>query len=131
MATDVGTGTTITFTHTSKPIDASAEITSISKSGESLESIETTHMGTTGARSFIPADLPDSGEMTVEGHFSADMALPTWGEVAAITISFAGEPTTDLYTCAGFITAHDVDAPLEDKMTFSATFKMTGAWTKV
>ncbi len=131
MATDVGTGTTITFTHTSKPIDATAEITSISKSGESLESIETTHMGTTGARSFIPADLPDSGELTVEGHFDPTMDLPNWAEVAAITISWAAVGTADLWKCDGFITAHDVDAPLEDKMTFSATFKMTGVWSKI
>jgi len=127
MATDVGTGTTIAFTHTSKPIDVNAELTSIEWSGRSNESIETTHMGSTTARSFIKGDLYDPGEIQLEGHFDATEADPNFSESNTITIDWAGSGQTNAVT--GFLTDYSVSAGLEDKMTFSATFKASGVVT--
>jgi len=128
MATDVGTGTTITLTG----VDAQllADITSIEWSGWSAEAVETTNMGTTAARTFISGDLYDPGEITIEGHFDSTQDIPTWGTAGTITIAFAGVGTTDLWTVSGFLTEFSISDPLEDVMTFSATMKATGAVSK-
>lgn len=128
MATDVGTGTTITLTG----VDATllADITSIEWSGWSMESVETTNMGSTSARSFISADLYDPGEITIEGHFDSTQDLPSWGTTAAIVITFAAVGTANRWTVDGFLTEFSISDPLEDVMTFTATLKATGAVTK-
>ncbi len=128
MATDVGTGTTITLTG----IDTTllADITSIEWSGWSIESVETTNMGTSTGRTYISADLYDPGEITIEGHFDSTQDLPTFGTSAAIVVSFAGVGTADRWTVNGFLTEFSISDPLEDVMIFSATMKATGAVTK-
>lgn len=128
MATDVGTATTITLTG----LDSNfiGAITSVEWSGWSAESVETTHMGTSAARTFISSDLYDPGEIALEGHFQPANALPSFGTAAAIVISFAGVGTANRWTVNGFITDFTIGDPLEDIMTFSATFKATGAVTK-
>lgn len=128
MATDVGTGTTLTLTGLDS--NFTGAITSVEWSGWSAESVETTHMGTSTARTFISGDLYDPGEITLEGHFQPTNALPTWGTAGSIVISFAGVGTTNRWTVSGFITEFSIGDPLEDIMTFSATFKCTGSVTK-
>lgn len=130
MATDVGTGSTITLGHTNDPYDVTAELTSIEWSGWSAESVETTHMGSSNARSFISGDLYDAGELTIEGHFDPTEALPKWTEVGLVSIAFAGQGTVHLWTANAFITEYSVSSPLEDKMTFSATLKFTSTVAK-
>jgi len=130
MATDVGTGSTITLGHTNDPYDVSAELTSIEWSGWSAESVETTHMGTATGRTYISGDLYDAGELSVEGHFDPTEALPKWTEVGVVTIVFAGNGTPHQWRANAFITEYSVSSPLEDKMTFSATLKFTSGVAK-
>jgi len=131
MATDVGTGSTIALGHTNDPYDVTAELTSIEWSGWSAESVETTHMASTTARSYISGNLYDVGELTVEGHFDPTEALPKWTEVGTVTITFAGVGTPHRWALGAFITEYSISSPLEDKMTFSATLKATGTAAKV
>lgn len=130
MATDVGTGTTITLGHTNDPFDVTAELTSIEWSGWSAESVETSHMGTSNGRTFISGDLYDAGELTFEGHFDPTEALPKWTEVGTVSITFAGNGTPNIWAVGGFITEYSCSSPLEDKMTFSATLKCTAIVAK-
>lgn len=126
-AVNVGTGTTIGFSAGAY----AAEVLNVSWSGISRPSIDTTHMGTVeannfGGRTFMPGDLVDPGELTVEYHFDPDLDPLIDGAVVTITVTFPG---TSTWAASGFCTAFEFTDPLEDKMVCSATFKITGGVT--
>lgn len=123
MPTDVGTGATIAFSSS-----LFAEILSIDFSGLTREAVDTTKMSTTTSRTFIPGDLYDPGELTVElnfdqdgGYLAAASAAP-----ATVTVQLPDGAGTAQWTASGFLTNLDWTAPLEDKMTATATLKLTG-----
>jgi hypothetical protein len=125
MATDIGTGTTITFGTSG----FSADLLSISHGGMAREAIQTSHMGTTSDHTFMPTDLVDNGEVTVEIAFVATLTPPILTNAAAetITIAYAGSGTT--WSFSAFQTGFEITAPLEDKMTATLTLKVTGGVT--
>jgi len=119
---DISTGITITFS-----TGFFAEILDVSPPGSSRESIQTSHMGTTNnAHTFTPADLVDWGELSVEMAFAPATTPPiaSAAEVIVITFPDSGAST---WTFTGFMTGFEPSAPLEDRMTASATIKVTGA----
>jgi hypothetical protein len=124
-AVDIGTGTTITF-------DGGffAQILDVSHGGIERGAINTSHMGTTVAHTFLHTDLYDPGELTVELHFNPATA-PPWlvadGE-EAVTVTF---PDATTWAANGFLTGFEYGDPLEEKMTATATIKFTGAITIV
>ena len=61
MAATIGTGATVTFSS-----GYLAEIISIQGSGTTRAAIATSHLGTTGGMTYIPAKLYDPGTLTVE-----------------------------------------------------------------
>jgi hypothetical protein len=130
MAADLGTGTTVTFGTSSFSFD----LLDVSGSGnDSREAIQTSHMGTTGYHSYIPGDLMDGGEFTVEGHFGAAEQPPTGNGATGstgetITFDWGGSGNTWAFT--GFMTEFTPGATIEDRMTFSATIKVAGVITK-
>ncbi len=122
-------GTTITF-------DSGffAQITSMSWSGITRESFATSHAGTTTAKTSAPADLFDSGELTVELLFAAQTRPPIDDGVEACTVTFSGGTT---WACA--VDADTISGPHftsfeftgtagdnEELMTATGTIKMSG-----
>ena len=117
MAVDLGTGTTVTHAA------FTGNVTNISWSGIGRETVDISHLGSTGFKEFLAGDLADPGEITIEGQFEGDVA--TVNDVASnlvITLPDAATITVSAF-CIGF----DFDIPLEEVMTFTATFKATGA----
>lgn len=126
MPTDIGTGATLSFTG-----DWDAEILSLSWDGISREAIDTSHMGTTVARTFIPTDLYDPGELTVEFNLDPDYDIETVMTATAETVAVVlqdGAGTAN-WSASGFMTSYSLNAPLEDKQTGSATIKLSGSIT--
>ena len=85
-----------------------------------------------GGRTFIPGDLADPGEITVEFNFQPSPKATTTppitdaaGSIVVTWLDSTGTAGGD-WTCDGFCTAYSVDTPLEDVMTGSATFKLSG-----
>ncbi len=116
---EIGTGATITF-------DSGffARINSIDLSGVAREPIETTHLGTSAARDFVPGDLYDPGELTVSLQHGLDTALPVMnGAEEAIVINFPG---TSTWTGAGFMTSYDFNIALEERIDATCTLKFSG-----
>lgn len=125
-ATDVGTGASITFQS-----GFFAEILNIDWSGMSREAIETTNFGTTGARTFIPGDLPDPGELVIEINVDADAdPFDVLGAVAeTVTLTFptpVGGSSGATWAASGFATGFEATLPLEDKITGRMTIKFSG-----
>lgn len=128
---DISTGAAITFSS-----GFFAEVLNIDWSGISRESIDTTHFGTTqasagefGSRTFIPGDLSDPGELSVEMHFNPDDDVPIESVAETVTLTFdlvAGDTTPANWEGTGFMTSFDVGMPLEDKMTATAVIKFSG-----
>ena len=136
-AVNVGTGTTLTFgsVFSGTPSTSVYEITNVSWDGISCGDVPTSHMGITaspatfGGMDYIPGDLVDPGTLTVEGHFQPSLTPPIEVAAGVLTLAFAGAgswaaTTTSAGTaiCTGF----SVGVPFEDKMSFSATFKLSG-----
>ena len=113
--TDVGTGTTFTFS------GFVIEILSIQHTGMSRESIDTSHMTTTGARTKMPSDLYEGGQLVIEGHFKTTLAVPITGAKATGTVTF---PDLETWSATMFLSAFEWTDPLEDKMMFTATFQI-------
>lgn len=125
MATDIGTGTTVTFGTSG----FSADILNVNHDNVNRESIQTSHMGTTGSHTFMPADLVDNGEVTIEIAFVATLTPPIFSNAAAetMTIAYAGSATT--WSFSAFQITFGNSIPLEDKMTATLSFKVSGGVT--
>lgn len=124
-AVDLGTGMAITFS-----TGFFAQILSVSWGAITRPAIKTSHMGTTltggkefGSDTFIPGDLVDPGELTVELHLNPDTTPPVHGAAETVTVTFAEGAT---WACSGFMTSFEWGSPLEDKMTATATIKFSG-----
>jgi predicted secreted protein len=108
-------------------------LTGISLPDQSRDAVEVTDHGSTGNRDFIPG-LRDGGTVTLEGEQrpadAGQLALRTNYEaastVATCIITLPVTPAVT-YTFSGFVTAMGGDNPHDDKATFSASVKVTGA----
>jgi hypothetical protein len=121
---EIGTGTSISYA-----TGFFAEILDVSPPGASRESIQTSHMGTTVAHTFLPGDLVDWGELVVEMAFIASTAIPIDNAAEAIVISFP-DSASSTWTFNGFMTGFEASVPLEERMTATATVKVTGDVTE-
>jgi hypothetical protein len=128
---DIGTGASVTFGTSG----FNAYVSNISGPNASRDPIETTHLLTTGGKTFIPGDLYDPGEITLDIMFDPSLTVPMFAQevLETITITYpvpAGLSTGATWACSGFVTGHSPTAPLEDKMTASLTIKLSGNITK-
>jgi len=125
MAVDIGTDVTVAIAGVGA-YNMASTLLSVSWSGFSRESIEMSHMLTTGGRDFIPADLYDAGEVTMEVLYDSTIAVPM--DQVATVLTFSA-PDDDTWACSAFCTGFEFTAPLEDRMTASITYKLTGDFT--
>lgn len=118
---EISTGITITFDS-----GFHAQILNVDWSGMERAMIDTTHMGTTVARTFKAVDLFDAGELSVELHFAAQVRPPIDNDAETCTLTFPGGTT---WACTAAMSGFTFGAPLEDKMTATATLKFSGDFT--
>ena len=91
-------------------------------------------MATTVARTFIPGNLADPGELVVEVNLDpdADPFDVMGGAAETVTLTFPNPATSGAtWAASGFATAFEAGVPLEDKMTGRLTIKFTGDITTV
>ena len=111
---------------------AVANLTDISGPSIAVDSIDVTaHDSADDYREFV-AGVIDGGEVSLEGNISTNAeynTLLTTLEARDATQSFTIEfptGTVNNITFNGFFTALETGAPFEDKLTFSATVKVSG-----
>lgn len=124
-APDHGIGTTITFGTSA----FSANLVSVDGPSQSRAATETTHMGTTGEKTYIPFDLVDSGTTTIEIQYDGTLVVPIDQAAETITIDWGGVGVGHQTAFSGFITEFSPSATVEDLMTASITIQATGAIT--
>lgn len=115
-----------------------AELTSISGPTESMDPIDlTSHDSASSFREFV-AGLRDGGDISIEGNFiktDADGQITMHTDFQAGTAKTwiikhpAWVETSHEYpqiTASGLVTAFELSYPMEDKIGFTATIKVTG-----
>lgn len=118
---DVGTGSTITFGTSSY----SASVTDIQIGGQERAVIDTSHMGTTGARTKIVGDLYEPGTVEVSIIYDPN-SEPPFGAAETITVTWpipAGGASGATLAGSGFISSRSQSIPLEDLMTATYTIQ--------
>lgn len=109
-----------------------AEVTNITPPGMSRDTVDATHMESPDAwREFI-AGLKDGGEVSVEMNFIANgnaavmMAELSLDGPSAVKNRQCVFPNGSIFAFAGILTGYEPEAPIDDKMVATATFKVTG-----
>jgi len=121
-------GVVLTYTVGSKVV---GELTSISPPNLTADAIDVTSHGSTSAYREFVVGLIDGGEFSVEGnHIAADTGQQqilthiAARASAAMTIVYPDDSDWDVMAvCTAYSAA---DAPVDGKLAFSATFKITG-----
>jgi len=125
MAIGTGHGTTITFGTSG----FTANLKNITGVGFTREKIDTTHMGTTTAKTNIAADLYELPDVTADISFDPAVAIPSTGTDETITINFKASGKT--WAATGRIASASISVPMGELMSCSLTLHMTGAFTAV
>lgn len=119
MATGLGTGTTLDLEG-----GFTANLTSITPAPESRDSVDTSHLLTTGAKTKIPATLKDCGTIKISGLHDPTLASPCTGNIENFTITYPDDET-EVGNC--FCTGYTPGAMTVDGLrTFDAEFMVTG-----
>ena len=107
-----------------------ASLTSISGVELSADDVDVTaHDSADDYREFVQG-LKDGGSVSIEGNFThvaSQIGLKTLfdsGDIVAMSIAFPDALAT--WTFNGYVNALSTDAPMEDKISFSASIKVTG-----
>ena len=129
MSGKFGFGTVFSVT-IDTALEAIAELTGVSGPDISADDIDVSSSDSTDMyREFIPG-MKDGGNITIEGNFINDTTQLHFqtlldGEAAVdMTIDFPDTLAT--LTFEGYVSAFSIDAPFDDKISFSATIKVTG-----
>lgn len=128
MATDLGRGTTVTFATSS----FSADIVAVNGPSYSRQAVNTSHMGTTTAHTFVPSDLYDGGEIGLTIRHDGAQSPPVSGAAETITIAWGGAGTSYTSSCSAFMIGYTPSAEAADSdsvMEAEMTLKVTGAVT--
>lgn len=125
MPVDNGQGASVTFGTSG----FTANIASISHDGIERTAIPTTHLGTTTAMTFIPGDLFDPGELSLDIQFDPDDYPPIDQPAETITVTFplgSGGSSAATWAASGFATGFSYAVAVEELMTGTLTVKFTG-----
>lgn len=129
-AVDEGHGATLTLGTSSW--DTAALIVSIEFDDIARQALETTHLATSGGRSFIPEDLPDYGAVSVE-FLHIDAIAPPYAAPETITVTYplgSGQSGAATIACSGFLLDYKPGSPaVGEIMKGTAKWKLTGAMT--
>jgi len=130
-----GHGATIVFGTSS----FTSEVVSIDWSGITRDPIDATHLGSVaptasefGGMEFIPPDLADSGELSVEIHTDPDKIPPVNLVAETITITFPKVPadtSATIWAGTGFVTGYSANITSGEKMTTTMIIKISGVVT--
>ena len=123
-----GNGTTISFASSSFV----ANIYSIGGTTQTRDSLETSHLGTSGVKEFMPDALIDGGESEIEFEWNPSFSTfpPIDAAAETITITFplaSGQSTNATLAGTGFLTSATSGSAVNGEiMRGSATIKWDG-----
>lgn len=125
MSADIGTGTTMSFATTLW----APNILSIGDIGQEVNAVDTTHLSTQDARTYMAGRLKESGTIAMEVQHDPSEMPVVGGDNETVTITFY-----DGTTCSfdGFVQSHKISNVNKDEsslMTASVSVKVCGDFT--
>ena len=125
MAVGVGDGTTIAFASSGW----SGEIVSISGPGGSRSAIDTSHLGSSGWKTFLASGLVDGGEVSITIQYDPSTVIPITAVAETITIDPAGTGATLAFS--GFLISASHSFEIDEIMQAEISIKVSGAITGI
>lgn len=120
--TALGTGSTLTFA------GFTGDLLSLSYSGSDRTFVDVPHMGTTGAAPRLVSTIYRLGTITAEVHLKGTEDPDTALSAAASSLVIVlGDSSS--YTQNAALTGYEWNDPLDDVMTATGTFALTGKLT--
>ena len=120
---DIGHGITLTFVGFTAVLQGTGAGPALTR-----DSVETSHMGLTNAtRTYMPGW--SSAEVTFEVQFDPAQDVPTSLGSGTVTLTWplpAGQSSPANWAAQGFCTSYSPSAPIDDLMTASVTFQLSG-----
>jgi hypothetical protein len=116
-----GLGTTISMA------SLSGNLLSVDGPGLERGTINSSHMGTTVAETFIPKTLYDGGEVELTMEHDGSQTPPITGSAAAVVINWAGAGAGYKTTFSAFCTGYKPKAQIGERMEATLKLKVTGA----
>lgn len=99
---------------------------------EQIDEVEVTHMKSPGRRRQFIAGLIDSGEVSIPMNYIPGSPTDTLckdlkasGEEVILGIKLTDDPTVEEEKFTGFLKGYARTAPIDDKMTAEATFRLS------
>ena len=120
-----GTGATVTFGTST----FAAQLLDIDWSGRTRDALDSTHMGTSGTKTYIPADLRDGGEISLTYYFDCSDATDTLLAAAAETVTVAWAANRS-WAASCFCTEVGASAQIGDTMKQTVKLKVAGTVTE-
>ena len=118
-APKLGNGATFSYT------GLTGNFTSIEFDGFIREVIESSHLGTTTSKTFIPDDLYDAGTVSVSGQMDVSVAYGTPMTAAESSLVITWDTAVSI-TANAFATSFKYGSQNGQIQEFTATFKLTG-----
>lgn len=129
-AIDEGHGASLTLA--TSTWEAAAKIISITPGEVSREALETSDLSTSTNKTFIPADLQDNGEISIEFYHN-DSVAPPFAAAETITLTYpigVGQATAPIASFSGFFLGYTPGPAASGEVRRgSARIKITGAVT--
>ena len=127
---DIGTGASLALATSAW----APQISEMNWGGIDRDMVESTHLATTTARSYLPADLYDPGELNLSVFYEPGNEPPTNGALETVTLTFplnTAQGVAVAATLAGSaaMTSFSFSVPLEDMITADVSFKFSGVLT--
>jgi hypothetical protein len=112
--------------------EANAKIISITPGEVAREALPTSDLSTSANMTFIPADLQDNGEVSIEFYHN-DSIAPPFAAAETITITYpvgVGQATAPIASFSGFFTGYTPGQAVSGEVRRgSGRIKITGAVT--
>ena len=129
MAVDTAFGTTVTW-GTSTELNA-LKVMAVRVGGISREDVDTSHLGTTGYKTYQPSDLIEGGTLEIDVQYDPTVAIPHSADAETLTIAPGGQSSSAKLTGPGYI--NNVSMPMEygntGLMIQTITVKLSDDWT--
>ena len=113
--------------------DEIAEVYDLTPPSDQIDVVDATHMQSPNATREFILGLNDPGECTMEMNFvpgsTADMALQAIKAARERIRARITFPNLQRWTFSGILTGYEPNAPTDDRMTATLTFKVTGSYS--
>lgn len=121
-----GTGATITFAS-----GFFAEVLDVAHRNLGRDAVPTSHMGTTGGRTYLPSTSYEPGELAVELAYAPETAPPfaDAAETCTLTMVSAGTGGTSTIAGTAFLMDFEARLPWEERAEATAVLKFSGDLT--